>query len=142
MTDGMKEYLWKDDEKKKNPKYKVATEVSAAEYVACLMDWIEQIINDPQIFPSDVSKFPKDFKNTVRKVFVRMFRVYGHLYACHFAEIIELGFEKHLNTAFKHFMLFAYEFNLLDDKETESLVPILQALKLERPKTTQLNKKE
>eukprot|EP01080_Neovahlkampfia_damariscottae_P003632 gene3632-6448_t len=118
-------YLWKDPE---SIKYKKAAQVTAPEYVACLMDWIEQLLNDPEVFPTDVSKFSKNFKNVVKKIFNRMFRVYAHLYYSHFVEIVELGIDEHLNTAFKHFMLFVNEFDLVEKTEQAPLKTIIADL--------------
>ena len=92
------------------------------------MDWIEQLLNDPEVFPTDVSKFSKNFKSVVKKIFNRMFRVYAHLYYSHFVEIVELGIDEHLNTAFKHFMLFVNEFDLVEKTEQAPLKTIIADL--------------
>lgn len=90
------------------------------------MEWIEQMINNPELFPSDVSKFKKNFKDYVKKIFNKMFRVFAHIYFSHFDEIQELGIDKHLNTAFKHFMLFSNEFELVEKSETVPLENIIK----------------
>lgn len=65
-------------------------------------------IDDSGIFPSEVgSTFPGSFKEVVKKIFKRLFRVYAHIYHSHFHEICSLKAEAHLNTCFKHFILFA-----------------------------------
>ena len=112
------EYLWKD-----GVQYKKAARVSAPEYVALLMNWIEQQINDEALFPSDdANPYPADFEQTyVRNIFKRLFRVYAHMYYCHFDAIRDLQEEAHLNTAFKHFMLFVWEFDLVDTAELAPL---------------------
>jgi MOB kinase activator 1 len=89
-------YLWKDAEGT-NPKYKKPTEVSAPEYVLLLMEWIEQLINNADLFPSDVTKFKKTFPEYVKKIFNKLFRVYAHIYYSHFDELMELGLDRHLN---------------------------------------------
>ena len=45
------------------------------------------------------------------------FRVYAHIYYCHFERMGQLGAEPHLNTCFKHYMYFVYEFDLIPRKE-------------------------
>jgi MOB kinase activator 1 len=65
--------------------------------------------------------FPKGFKNVVKTIFKRLFRIYAHIYYSHAQEIIDLGVEAHLNTAFKHFYLFIQEFDLVDPKEMAPL---------------------
>lgn len=37
-------------------------------------------------------------------------------YYCHFEKMSTLGAEPHLNTCFKHYMYFVYEFNLIPNK--------------------------
>lgn len=114
MSAGPKyEYLWADGVKVKKP-----IKVSAPEYVDYLMTWIESLVNDEKIFPSSVDvPFPKNFKDIVKNIFKRLFRVYAHIYFSHFSKIQALGEEAHLNTAFKHFCLFVFEFDLIDKKE-------------------------
>lgn len=50
--------------------------------------------------------FPKDFREVVKTIFKRLFRVYAHIYHSHFQKIVSLKEEAHLNTCFKHFILF------------------------------------
>ncbi|KAL0485654.1 hypothetical protein AKO1_011905 [Acrasis kona] len=75
------EYLWMDKKK-----YKVATTVSAPMYASLTMDWIEEIINDENIFPIDEEKpFPKSFKkNYVKPVWKKLFRIMAHIMIEHF----------------------------------------------------------
>ena len=37
--------------------------------------------------------FPKNFRDTIRTIFRRLFRVYAHLYSNHFDHICALGIE-------------------------------------------------
>ena len=71
-------------------------------------------------------------------IFKRMFRVYAHIYHCHFEQVrllnlsvalisvvglglllhfylqvVSMGAEAHLNTCFKHFVYFVMEFDLV-----------------------------
>ena len=50
--------------------------------------------------------FPPNFKDVVKTIFKRLFRVYAHIYHSHFQKIVSLKEEAHLNTCFKHFILF------------------------------------
>ena len=43
-------------------------------------------------------------------------RRYAHIYYCHFERMSALGAEPHLNTCFKHFVYFVYEFNLIPNR--------------------------
>eukprot|EP00762_Andalucia_godoyi_P005524 ANDGO_00599.mRNA.1 MOB kinase activator-like 1 homolog B len=121
MSAGSKyEYLWAD-----GVTYKKPTRVAASEYVQLLMQWIEDLINDEKTFPSQAGKFPKDFVSIVRNVFKRLFRVYAHIYYSHFQRIQALGEEAHLNTCFKHFVLFVFEFDLIEKKELAPMKEVI-----------------
>lgn len=50
--------------------------------------------------------FPSNFRDVVKTIFKRLFRVYAHIYHSHFQMIVSLKEEAHLNTCFKHFILF------------------------------------
>ena len=41
-------------------------------------------------------------------MFKRLFYVYAHMYMHHFAVLKEMGAEPHLNTCFRHFVLFVH----------------------------------
>ena len=98
MSAGPKyEYLWAD-----GIKYKKPIKVSATEYVDLLMTWVEDMINNEQIFPMEEgNRFPKNFKTIVKTIFKRLFRVYGHIYHSHIQKYVQLDAEAHLNSCFK-----------------------------------------
>jgi len=125
MSAGPKyEYLWADGETIKKP-----IKVTAPEYVDYLMTWVQGILDDESIFPSRVDvPFPKNFKDVVKNIFKRLFRVYGHIYYNHFHKIVKLGEEAHLNTCFKHFYYFINEFQLVDKKELLPLEDLIANL--------------
>jgi MOB kinase activator 1 len=103
--------------------------VSAPEYVDFLMSWVESQLNDEHIFPLQLgTPFPKDFLKVVKNIFKRLFRVYAHIYHSHFQKIGSLGADAHLNTCFKHFIYFVYEFKLIEDKELEPLRDLIDSL--------------
>lgn len=52
--------------------------------------------------------FPSNFKEVVKIIFKRLFRVYAHIYHSHFPKIVSLKEQAHLNTCFKHFILFTW----------------------------------
>ena len=113
------------------PDVKKPIKCAAPEYVDYLMTWIEQKVNNETIFPSSPdTPFPSNFKNEVKTIFKRLFRVYAHIYYSHFDQVQKLGEEAHLNTAFRHFMLFVWEFRLIKKEEIvplNSLVSITQS---------------
>lgn len=103
------EYLWEDGVKFKRP-----TKLPAPEYVDALMNWAQSILDDEAVFPNKIGEsifcsriahsvftvcsllgvpFPKNFRDTVRTIFRRLFRIYGHIYSSHFDQICALGIE-------------------------------------------------
>lgn len=106
------EYLWQDSNLSK------PVSVSAPKYVESLMTWIQSLFDDENIFPSKMGQpFPPQFQSLVKTIMKRLFRIYAHIYCHHFNEVIELGLNTLLNTSFKHFLLFADEFNLIAQKD-------------------------
>ncbi|KAG0344446.1 MOB kinase activator 1B [Podila humilis] len=125
MSAGPKyEYHWKDDGQFKKP-----ARVSAPVYVDHLMSWVQLQLDNETIFPSKIGvDFPSNFKTMINDIFRRLFRVYAHIYTAHFSVIVSLGEEAHLNTSFKHFILFVLEFNLIDQKELAPLADLIDSL--------------
>ncbi|CAK8680762.1 MOB kinase activator 3A-like [Clavelina lepadiformis] len=118
MSGGPKyEYRWQD-----NSKYKKPTILSAEDYIGELMQWIEQLINDEDIFPTKVgTPFPKSFQTTCKKILTRLHRVFVHVYIHHFDRVHSMGAEAHINACYKHFFYFVKTFNLVDKRELEPL---------------------
>lgn len=119
------EYLW-SFEKGRSP-----VSVSAPKYVECLMRWCQDQFDDELIFPSRKDGvFPDRF---IDKIIIpmlrRLFRVYAHIYCHHFNEILELNLQTVLNTSFRHFCLFAQEFNLLRPSDFGPLLELVTELR-------------
>ncbi|GIQ91187.1 MOB kinase activator family protein [Kipferlia bialata] len=112
MTAGPKyEYRWADGEQ-----YRTPVACSAPEYVEFLFTWVQKQINNEGLFPYKPGvPFPRNFQSIVKTIFKRLFRVYAHVYHCHWAQVVSLGAEAHLNTCTKHFIFFVKEFDLIDD---------------------------
>ncbi|VAI53522.1 unnamed protein product [Triticum turgidum subsp. durum] len=125
MSAGPKyEYRWADGVKIKRP-----IEVSAPKYVEYLMDWIEAQLDEESIFPQKLgAPFPPNFWDVIKTIFKRLFRVYAHIYHSHFQMILKLQEEAHLNTCFKHFMLFTWEFQLIDRAELAPLRELIEPI--------------
>mmetsp|Transcript_16465 Transcript_16465/g.28746 ORF Transcript_16465/g.28746 Transcript_16465/m.28746 type:complete len:223 (+) Transcript_16465:40-708(+) len=106
------EYRWADSATKK------ALRVSSPEYVDYVMTWIEDQIDNEEIFPvSEAQPFPDDFRDYILDIFKKMFRIFAILYHQHFTVIEDLGAAAHLNTCFKHFMFFMFEFDLAPENK-------------------------
>eukprot|EP00850_Spirogloea_muscicola_P010879 SM000065S20228 [mRNA] locus=s65:434572:435923:+ [translate_table: standard] len=125
MSAGPKyEYRWADGVTVKKP-----LEVSAPKYVEYLMDWIEAQLDDETIFPQRLgAPFPPNFKDVVKTIFKRLFRVYAHIYHSHFQRICSLHEEAHLNTCFKHFILFTHMFTLVGKTELAPLQELIDSM--------------
>ncbi|MCJ1251122.1 Mitotic exit network component [Trapelia coarctata] len=107
------EYLWQDSENFKRP-----TKMPAPQYVEHLMGWVQSNIDNEQMFPSRIGvPFPKTFPALIRQLFKRLYRVYAHIYCHHYPVIVQLGLEPHLNTSFKHYVLFIDEHGLASGKD-------------------------
>lgn len=107
----------------------------APEYIEHLMAWVQGNVDNEVMFPSRIGKgfhnhcgfgsahvisgvaFPKTFPMLIRQIFKRLYRVYAHIYCHHYPVIIQLGLEPHLNTSFKHYVLFIDEHGLASGKD-------------------------
>ena len=118
------EYLWAD-----GVRVKVPIKLSAPDYVNELFDWVEEQLDDPSLFPRGLGGgFPRDFLSVVKTILKRLFRVYAHMYHSHFRQIVALELEPHLNTSFRHFILFVQEFSLVDDKELAPMKELIDRI--------------
>jgi MOB kinase activator 1 len=124
------EFKWADGVKVKKP-----ITCSASEYVDYLLDWVQDLLENEDIFPQDAGKdFPKNFKNTVSDIFRRLFRVYAHIYHHHHDNIKKDNAEAHLNTSFKHFIFYCDEFDLIPDAQLAPLAPLIEELRKKQPR--------
>lgn len=119
------EYLWKDGKEYKSPVKK-----PAPEYIDLLMQWVEEQLNDEELFPIEKSgrHFPRNFSSILKNIYRRLFRVYAHVYYSHFEKVVNIGAEAHLNSCFKHFILFVKEFSLVEARELEPLKDLIHSL--------------
>lgn len=122
MSAGAKyEYLWADSQLYPKP-----TKVSAPEYIDLLFKWVRSQLDDERLFPTQLGvPFPIEFIERVQHIFKRLFRVYAHVFYCHFERVVELSFEAHLNSCFKHLMYFVLEFELVKAEELRPLQPLM-----------------
>ena len=67
-------------------------------------------------------------------IFKQLFRVFAHIYACHFDKIQHAAADRHLNTLFAHFICFSREFDLIDRREFAPLQELI--LDMERENFT------
>jgi MOB kinase activator 1 len=120
MTAGPQyEYLWSEGNQPKT--------CPAPVYIDYLMTWVQDELDDENTFPSQIGKpFPNNFPHIAQTVMKRLFRVYAHIYHEHFDLIGELKAVEHLNTSFKHFILFVQEFKLIEGSQMAPLQELIQ----------------
>lgn len=75
------------------------------------------------------SPFPRTFLTSVKVIYTRLFRIFAIVYSHHFTKLEQLGAVSHLNTSFKHFMFFVWEFDLIVPTELQALEEIVEELK-------------
>jgi MOB kinase activator 1 len=110
------EYLWHDP-----PAFPRPTHLPAPVYISHLLSWTSNHLSNPALFPTAPGvPFPPEFEKTVKTIFKRLYRVYAHIYCHHYGVVRGLGLEAHLNTGFKHYVLFVEEFGLADEGKNGS----------------------
>jgi len=118
------QYFWADGVKVKTPE-----KLSAPHYMEKLMTWVQDQMDDTSIFPSGMEHdYPKNFRDVMKNIFRRLFRVYAHIYHSHFAQITSQGEGAHFDNCLKHFVAFVNEFELVDEKEMAPLAEKIMSL--------------
>jgi len=117
-------FFWADGVKVKTPE-----KLSAPHYMEKLMTWVQDQMDDTSIFPSGMEHdYPKNFRDVMKNIFRRLFRVYAHIYHSHFAQITSQGEGAHFDNCLKHFVAFVNEFELVDEKEMAPLAEKIMSL--------------
>ena len=126
MSAGPKyEYLWADGVEVKKP-----IKVSAPVYIDYLMTWVQKEMDDEELFPSKFGvPFPPNFMSRCKVILKRLFRVYAHIYHSHFDDVQRLGEDAHLNTSFKHFIFFIFEFDMVAEKELAPMMDLIDKIR-------------
>jgi len=122
------EYHWPVRPMEKN--CRDVTRVSAPAYIDLLMTWVQTYLDDESVFPTKIGNpFPLDFMSIIKTIYKRLFRVYAHIYHSHYRTILyDLNSEAHLNTSFRHFIVFVREFALLDSIDLLPLKELIDYL--------------
>jgi MOB kinase activator 1 len=76
-------------------------------------------------------RYPRDFEKTCKGIFKRLFRVFAILYTHHYTRMESMGAVAHLNTTFKHFMFFCFEFDLVPAAELEAIDTLVDRMRVE-----------
>jgi len=119
------EYRWSID------KTKVPIRCNGPTYIEYTLNWIEKELNNSELFPKTSEKsFPKTYIQQVKQLYTKLYRVFAIIYSHHFNTLERMGAVAHLNTCFKHFMFFCFEFELLKNEEMECINEIITELRL------------
>ncbi len=73
--------------------------------------------------------FPRNYNTIVKQIYTRMFRIFAIIYTHHFSKLEDLGAVAHLNTSFKHYIFFIWEFDLVESREIDALRDIAGELR-------------
>ena len=125
MSAGPKyEYLWVDAAGEPQ-------RMTAPAYIERLFDWVEEKLEDETLFPVHENwPFAPGFLSSIKVIFKRLFRIYAHVYHCHFLHAVALGLDSHLNTSFKHFLFFVDQYQLVCEEELVPLEKLVQEFRL------------
>lgn len=124
MAAGKCEYLRKDGKDYKKP-----TRLPAKQYISLMLADIDAKIMDPDIFPvHETDRFPRNFMAICKNIFKGLFRLYAHIYCAHHDKIRSIGASAHLNTSFRHLVLFILEFDLVSPVEMQPLEKLIQRI--------------
>lgn len=125
MTAGPKfKFLWADT-------HKITTQPCARDYIYCVLDWVQEQLDNDSIFPSVSTRdatHPENFTEICQTIARRILRVYAHIYHDHLPKVKELKEEAHMNTSLKHFIYFLQEFDLVPSKEYDPLQEFIDSL--------------
>lgn len=120
------EYHWQDSN---STRFRRSTRLSAPDYIECLLNWTQAQIDDETLFPvTPGASFPPNFVDRVKAILRRLFRIYAHIYNHHFTQMCALHLEMHLNTSYRHFLLFVTEFSLVDPKDMVPMAELNDAI--------------
>ncbi|ODV95238.1 hypothetical protein PACTADRAFT_43065 [Pachysolen tannophilus NRRL Y-2460] len=119
-ADANTEYLWYGNNNRQ-------VSLPASQYIDLALTWISNKLNDQNIFPTKNGIiFPPNFIKDIKNICRQMFRIFAHIYFNHFEKILHLSLEAHWNSFFAHFISFIKEFDLIERKELEPLLPLIE----------------
>lgn len=122
MSTGKKfEYLWSSGPTNEAP--------TAPQYIHHLLDWVQEQINDEEVFPvKEEARFPQDYMDVAETISKRLFRIYSHIYHHHSQDVRNLKEEAHMNTSLKHFIYFIQEFKLVQANDLKPMSDYINSL--------------
>lgn len=130
-------YRWKSSRDAK-PK-----QLPVDSYIDHVFFWVNAQIENEELFPTDDEiPFPPSFKQCLKKMYQRMFRIFAIILS---NECLanRKDVDNTLEPCFKHFLYFAWKWDLLDNKETRCVDKITTPIraKFDRDHKMYLNHK-
>lgn len=120
-------YIW--HEQNHNRDQNNTLEVSAPDYIALLISYIQSNLSNRDFFPlSSSGNYPVNFDDIVKQIMNKAFRFYAHVYYHHMKQLKSANLDLSFNSSFRHFVFFVYEFNLIDKDQVEPLRDTIQTI--------------
>jgi MOB kinase activator 1 len=116
------QYFWENPDSTR-------VQMSAPDYFQTLKRWIKRALGNRQVFPRESgSPETPEAREILETAYRRLFRVFAHLYTCHFAAIQKHGMETVINTLLAHFIVFSLMYSLIPEEELEMLEPVFRKI--------------
>jgi len=80
----------------------------------------------PDNWVGKASGFPSSFPSDIRNIYRQMLRCYAHIYHAHWLDFYNLSAYKELNTCFIHFVNVGRLFGLINDRDLEPMMPLVE----------------
>mmetsp|Transcript_6249 Transcript_6249/g.11550 ORF Transcript_6249/g.11550 Transcript_6249/m.11550 type:complete len:275 (-) Transcript_6249:77-901(-) len=93
----------------------------ALDYVHKCLDWAFMKLREESFIPRDGGAFPETYREDMRQLHKRFFRIYAHTYLHHFKLFMEHEAEAHLAACYKHWYFFVRHFGLMDEDDLKPL---------------------
>jgi len=109
------DYTWIDNNRRQ-------LRLAAPAYIDFVTTWIQNALNDQNMFPTKVAQeFPPHFPTMVKQMYKQLLRIFSHVYYAHYPILLHLHSEGHFNSLFAHFLAFGKEHNILDIRDIRGL---------------------
>lgn len=113
---------WSDEKGKK-------VKCSAVQYMNYALVYSQRCCSDETIFPTKYDKpFPSTLAVVLKKIYRCLLNILAHIYHCHYAHLVLLQLNGHLNTIAHHFIIFVKTFLLIEEKDLSLLADLFTKL--------------
>lgn len=114
-------WFWQDDNTE------TVEQISAKDYCYRLLGYARDLYETR--VPLDIElgqDYPETFMDDMKRLVKRAFRIYAHILQQHMDIIKEQQIDEHLKVCFKRLVYVALEFQLISDKDSEALSPLVR----------------